>query len=250
MVLVYDTRSSHLDVAAAELHAAGAERVITAPAIVAAHLLALARLLAPRRFRAGKSAIRHTVRTEPRDRVCHRIGATASRRRDGRRGPPVRAVCLAYPAVHQQIPAPSAEVAALAAHLPPLARFTPEMREDIYRAYLGPGVRRSPSLRGPSPTSSGCRGSPSSTPSTTTCGRQARRSPPSCARLGSRWTRGASRARRTATSMPTVRRGDGPDPPPVRAAPRPAPGGGTRGGARARRASGGGPAQSLSNPVI
>ena len=41
VVLVYATRSSHLDVAAAELHAAGAERVITGPAlVVAAHLLA------------------------------------------------------------------------------------------------------------------------------------------------------------------------------------------------------------------
>lgn len=61
VVLVYDTRSSHLDVAAAELHAAGAERVITGPAlVVAAHLLALARLLAPSRFRAGKNRLSGT----------------------------------------------------------------------------------------------------------------------------------------------------------------------------------------------
>ena len=55
VVLVYDTWSSDLDVTVAELHAAGAERVITGPAlVVAAHLLALARLLAPGRFRAGE----------------------------------------------------------------------------------------------------------------------------------------------------------------------------------------------------
>lgn len=58
MVLVYDTRSTCLDVAVADLHAAGAERVITGPAlVVAAHLLALARLLTHSRFRAAdKSA--------------------------------------------------------------------------------------------------------------------------------------------------------------------------------------------------
>ncbi len=54
VVLVYDTRSTCLDVAVAELHAAGAERVITGPApVVAAHLFALARLVAPGRFRAA-----------------------------------------------------------------------------------------------------------------------------------------------------------------------------------------------------
>ena len=54
VVLVYDTRSTCLDVAVAELHAVGAERVITGPAlVVAAHLFALARLVAPGRFRAA-----------------------------------------------------------------------------------------------------------------------------------------------------------------------------------------------------
>jgi alpha-D-ribose 1-methylphosphonate 5-triphosphate synthase subunit PhnH len=58
VVLVYDTRSTCLDVAVADLHAAGAERVITGPAlVVAAHLLALARLLTHSGFRAAdKSA--------------------------------------------------------------------------------------------------------------------------------------------------------------------------------------------------
>jgi len=52
-------------------------------------------------------------------------------------GPQPRAVVLAYPAVHRDIPAPSPELAERLPLLPPLARFTPAMREQIYRAYLG-----------------------------------------------------------------------------------------------------------------
>jgi hypothetical protein len=61
VVLVYDTRSTCLDAAVAELHAAGAERVITGPAlVVAAHLFALARLLAPNRFLAADNRLSGT----------------------------------------------------------------------------------------------------------------------------------------------------------------------------------------------
>jgi acetyl esterase/lipase len=62
--------------------------------------------------------------------------ATCLRLRD-EGGPTPRSVCLAYPAVHREIPVASQEVARLAAQLPPLARFTPAQREEIYRDYLG-----------------------------------------------------------------------------------------------------------------
>jgi hypothetical protein len=61
VVLVYDTRATCLDVTASKLHAAGAERVITGPAlVVAAHLFALARLLAPSRFLAADNRLSST----------------------------------------------------------------------------------------------------------------------------------------------------------------------------------------------
>jgi acetyl esterase len=53
-------------------------------------------------------------------------------------GPPIGALCLAYPAPHQEAPDPSPEIAALTESLPPLARFTPDERRAIYRDYLGP----------------------------------------------------------------------------------------------------------------
>jgi acetyl esterase/lipase len=63
--------------------------------------------------------------------------ATALRARD-EHGPHVRAVLLAYPGLHLQLPAPSAEVAERVQQLPPLARFDdPRAREDHYRDYLG-----------------------------------------------------------------------------------------------------------------
>jgi hypothetical protein len=79
VVLVYGTRSSYLDVAAAELHAAAAERVITGPAlVVAAHLLALARLLAPRRFRAGENRLSGT-RSAPNQGTPWELGLISMR---------------------------------------------------------------------------------------------------------------------------------------------------------------------------
>jgi acetyl esterase/lipase len=63
--------------------------------------------------------------------------ATALRVRD-EQGPRVRALCLAYPAVHREIPPATADVEAATAVLPPLARFRPEDRRQIYEDYLGP----------------------------------------------------------------------------------------------------------------
>ena len=68
-------------------------------------------------------------------------GATWRRRRrcvcvDGD-GPTLRAMCLAYPAVHRDLPPPSSDVAEAAELLPPLARFTNEARLEIDRDYLG-----------------------------------------------------------------------------------------------------------------
>ena len=60
----------------------------------------------------------------------------------------MRAVCLAYPAVHRQIPALSAEAAALAAQLPPLALHA----RDARRAPIGPTWGRSTTI--PRPTGS------------------------------------------------------------------------------------------------
>jgi hypothetical protein len=61
VVLVYDTRATCLDVTVSKLHAAGAERVITGPAlVVAAHLFALARLLATNRFLAADNRLSST----------------------------------------------------------------------------------------------------------------------------------------------------------------------------------------------
>lgn len=65
------------------------------------------------------------------------LAAAACLRLRDEGGPTPRAVCLAYPAVHRQIPIASEEAARLAAQLPPLARFTPAQREEIYRDYLG-----------------------------------------------------------------------------------------------------------------
>jgi acetyl esterase/lipase len=62
--------------------------------------------------------------------------ATALRLRD-EHGPAVQAMCLAYPAVHREVPEPSRECAEAAALLPPLARFTKEARQEIYEDYLG-----------------------------------------------------------------------------------------------------------------
>ena len=61
--------------------------------------------------------------------------ATALRARD-EGGPPLRALCLAYPALHRDLPPPSDEVAQLISELPPLAQLAP-YREAIFRAYLG-----------------------------------------------------------------------------------------------------------------
>jgi acetyl esterase/lipase len=62
--------------------------------------------------------------------------ATALRLRD-QDGPRLDAVCLAYPAVHRDIPEANPEVVAATAMLPPLARFDRETRRGIYSAYLG-----------------------------------------------------------------------------------------------------------------
>ena len=62
--------------------------------------------------------------------------ATALRLRD-QGGPSVGAVCLAYPAVHREVPEPSPEISAAASVLPPLARFDRESRRRIYSEYLG-----------------------------------------------------------------------------------------------------------------
>lgn len=63
--------------------------------------------------------------------------ATALRARD-EGGPGIRAACLAYPALHREVPPATPELAALVEELPPLARFTPAIRQEIYRDYLGP----------------------------------------------------------------------------------------------------------------
>lgn len=62
--------------------------------------------------------------------------ACALRARD-EGGPVLAAACLAYPAVHREVPAAPDELAALVEELPPLARFTAAAREEIYRDYLG-----------------------------------------------------------------------------------------------------------------
>jgi acetyl esterase/lipase len=62
--------------------------------------------------------------------------AAALRLRD-EHGPGVRALCLAYPAVHREIPTPTAEIMRATQALPPLARFDAASRREIYKDYLG-----------------------------------------------------------------------------------------------------------------
>ena len=62
--------------------------------------------------------------------------ATALRLRD-EGGQALEAVCLAYPALHRDIPEPSVEIRAATAMLPPLARFDRAARRHIYSTYLG-----------------------------------------------------------------------------------------------------------------
>ena len=76
-------------------------------------------------------------------------------------------------------------IAALASELPPLARFTKQQREDIYRAYLGPAYDSPPPYSLPADALPGSLGGlppfvPSPMLSTTTSGRPAKRLRVSC----------------------------------------------------------------------